>query len=63
MGQQDHGDDPSPETIRLLCLFIRAGWTEAEEQKRWTGKPAERYSIPEVSDNWLLTGKGLQDNS
>lgn len=26
--------DPTPEEIRLACLEIQAGWTEAEERKR-----------------------------
>ena len=34
---QDIGDDPSPEQIRLLCEQIRRGWSAGEERKRRTG--------------------------
>jgi hypothetical protein len=34
----DKKPDPTPEEIRLACLEIQAGWSEAEERKRRANK-------------------------
>ena len=49
-GQQDHGDDPSPEEIRQACLELQVTWTETEERQRRTGTVAiEPFTIPTLT--------------
>lgn len=44
--------DPTPEEIRLACLEIQAGWTEAEERKR------RAIKVPYVEPREVRTTSG-----
>ena len=52
-GQQDHGDDPSPEEIAELCRRIQDGWSELQEITRrlsygdW--QKSQKWTAPEVA--------------
>ena len=49
-GNQDHGDDPTPSTIRQRCLEIQTTWTAADELLRRTGSmEAEPYEVPTLA--------------
>jgi hypothetical protein len=53
-GQNEPGNDPTPEQIRERCAEVQSGWSEQREQaRRGIPGPIARYDFPSVSDRWL----------